>query len=307
MKTIDMHMHTTNSDGNCSTKQVLEQAQKLGLSLISITDHNSVNAYFDLENDEVRNSFSGEIVAGTEITTLFNNVVIEVLTYGFEVRKMKAFLDNYFSEEKLIETRKNEVLFMKKVAKEEGLIFDENFDPSAQSIATFTNFYRHLITFPENESYMLKNKIDSGKTFFRDMVCNDNTKFFFDYTKCYPSIKEISDFAKKNGCKTFLAHPYIYRFENKVDSAFQIVKEGNLSGVEAYHSSASEEMSEVLTEKCKENKLLYSGGSDYHGFYYRKERIGKVVGGEKPLDYGVFEKMNLKPWKNEKVQSIKVN
>ena len=55
---IDIHSHTTYSDGSCSVEELLKEAQKVGLSLLSITDHNSVQAYFELQNSNIRNSFN---------------------------------------------------------------------------------------------------------------------------------------------------------------------------------------------------------------------------------------------------------
>ena len=42
---IDLHIHTTNSDGEFSVVQMLEKAESKGLNIISITDHNNINAY----------------------------------------------------------------------------------------------------------------------------------------------------------------------------------------------------------------------------------------------------------------------
>ena len=46
---IDLHIHTTNSDGEFTTKEILEKAQEKGLEIIAITDHDNINAYDDLD------------------------------------------------------------------------------------------------------------------------------------------------------------------------------------------------------------------------------------------------------------------
>ena len=42
---IDIHSHTTHSDGSFSVKELLKEAERIGLSLLSITDHNTIDAY----------------------------------------------------------------------------------------------------------------------------------------------------------------------------------------------------------------------------------------------------------------------
>ena len=45
---IDLHIHTTNSDGEFTTEEILKKAQEKGLEIIAITDHDNINAYDDL-------------------------------------------------------------------------------------------------------------------------------------------------------------------------------------------------------------------------------------------------------------------
>ena len=59
---IDLHLHTKYSDGSDSVLELLEKAEKLKLEYISITDHDNVNAYKELENKEIRSKFSGKII-----------------------------------------------------------------------------------------------------------------------------------------------------------------------------------------------------------------------------------------------------
>ena len=55
---IDLHMHTKHSDGTDEVIEILEKAQKANLDIISITDHNTVKAYFELENLNIQDYFS---------------------------------------------------------------------------------------------------------------------------------------------------------------------------------------------------------------------------------------------------------
>ena len=86
---IDLHLHTTHSDGTDSVEMLLENAEKNKIEIISITDHDSVGAYFELEkHPEIRKKFSGEIVIGSEIKCFFDNSNIEILAYGIDYNKI---------------------------------------------------------------------------------------------------------------------------------------------------------------------------------------------------------------------------
>ena len=87
MDFIDLHTHTCYS---------LKCADKLELSLFSVTDHNTVDAYDEI--DSLRYLFRGDILPGVELSTVFYGEVIEVLGYGINIVEMKKLIGkNYMS------------------------------------------------------------------------------------------------------------------------------------------------------------------------------------------------------------------
>ena len=84
-KYIDMHTHTNHSDGSSTVENSLKKAEQLGLSIISISDHNTISAYDEIDKNNIRSLYNGEIVPGVEITTTYNGEVIEILGYGFDI------------------------------------------------------------------------------------------------------------------------------------------------------------------------------------------------------------------------------
>lgn len=97
-KYIDMHTHTNHSDGSSTVENSLKKAEELGLSIISISDHNTISAYDEIERNNIRRLYNGEIVPGVEITTTYNGEVIEILGYGFDIQKMRKLLsENVYS------------------------------------------------------------------------------------------------------------------------------------------------------------------------------------------------------------------
>ena len=60
---IDLHVHTTNSDGDFTTLETLIEAEKQGIEILSITDHNNINAYDDLKKLSVQELYKGKIIS----------------------------------------------------------------------------------------------------------------------------------------------------------------------------------------------------------------------------------------------------
>ena len=77
---IDLHSHTTNSDGTWSTKELLEKAENIGLEVFSITDHDTVKSYIEIEQDkDIQAIFKGKLIKGVELNCVFNGIKIEIL------------------------------------------------------------------------------------------------------------------------------------------------------------------------------------------------------------------------------------
>lgn len=92
---IDLHLHTIHSDGTDSVKELLTNAENKNIEIISITDHNSVGAYYELEEEsKLRNIFSGKILVGSELKTIYDKINIEILAYGIDFKKINIVKEN---------------------------------------------------------------------------------------------------------------------------------------------------------------------------------------------------------------------
>ena len=76
---IDLHTHTTYSDGTWSVKKLLTEAEKSNIELLSITDHNSVEAYYEIQENDYSKLFSNRIIKGVELNVIANGSSIELL------------------------------------------------------------------------------------------------------------------------------------------------------------------------------------------------------------------------------------
>ncbi len=121
---IDLHMHTNYSDGTDTVIELLQNAEKANLEIISITDHNTAAAYEELEKIDVAQYYGGRIIPGIEINTKVLGVPIEILGYGIDYKKMKEKIKEVFlplEERNKIEAQR---LYEKCIVA--GIKFEEN-------------------------------------------------------------------------------------------------------------------------------------------------------------------------------------
>lgn len=187
---IDLHVHTTYSDGSYNVLELLNAAQKNRLSLISITDHNTIQAHFELLNPNIRNKFDGEIITGIEITTTYKGETIEVLGYGFDIDKMQHFLnDNVLTFE---EKQLKEYELIKKQYKKIGVIFDEKniqFDPKVES--SRIAFAHEIKKYSQNYKFFLNQEsIKTNTGFTRNEVYNPKSPLYVDESSLFPSLEK---------------------------------------------------------------------------------------------------------------------
>lgn len=263
---IDMHIHTIYSDGIDSVQNIFKNANKLNLSTISITDHNTVSAYEEIMKNDWLKLYKGKLIPGVELKCHFNKEIIELLVYDFRIEEMRQFINNNYSSWEYINRTMTEEF--EKILNS----YDISYDKSIMLTHDFTKYngimelYKSVIGI-DNNQVKIGDEFNKDITeFFRKSVCNEDSRFYVDLSKYYPSIEDIFSFVNKNDGKVFM--PHVYLFSN----GFNILKCINnnyvLDGVECYHPSYELEECQELIKYCKDNNLLISAGSDYHGNGY---------------------------------------
>lgn len=278
---IDLHIHTTTSDGSDEPKDILIKAQQLGLKYISITDHDSIGAYKKLKDISIHNYFDGKLIPGCEFSATHNGKPIEILGYGIDFEVISS--TGLVSDEKFYERENTYLNKMKEVCKNLNLKHTENLSISGKYFATQI-MHADLRKYPENEKCFTKEIWGSLNAFYRTCVNNEESPFFLDQMKDYLTVPEAAALIKKAGGKSFLAHLYGYIVEDHEDFLNSIIALNALDGVECYHSLHSIEQTKHLLIYCSEHDLYSSGGSDYHGMLKPKVKMGESVLGTKIPD-----------------------
>lgn len=276
---IDLHMHTTYSDGSNTVIELLKRAEKAGLKVISITDHDTLRAHMEIERLDVKKYFSGRVINGVEVTTSFKGRRIELLVYDIkDYKKLDAYLSSFHTDEywdNIFTTVREE--FLNRLD-EMGYKYDRSILPEFTSRHKFeTMLYSSMLELnPDLEEKMGSEYCPNVKDFFRKCNLNPKSKFFIDYASYNPPIDDVLAKIKECGGKVFFAHPYAYRLDNPDEFLNDLFNSYKLDGVECFHSVFTKENCTYLMNFAKNKNLLVSGGSDYHGNENRDVRLGFV-------------------------------
>lgn len=284
---VDLHMHTKYSDGTWNTEKILEEAEKANLDYISITDHNSVGAYFDIKNLKLSDVYSGKIITGCEFSCIFNNRRIELLGYNIDIEKTKKWIgENYYFEKYSFQIEFKKLVELCKqynIKLTDNLIYDETKEYPYDTI------YKDILKYPENKMFFTDEELSSANNFFRSASCNKENLLHIDFN-IDPQAKELSDFIRSMNGKVILAHAFVYKFDNTIEVLNELIKNNIIDGIEVYHTEHKKEETEILLNICKENNLLISAGSDCHGDKRKERKIGKIYMGNS-IDNAVVDKL----------------
>jgi len=261
---IDLHTHTVYSDGNSTLLELLKEAEKNKIEILSITDHNTISAYEELKNLKINNLYSGKIINGVEITTTYNSEIIEVLGYGFNVDIMKKLLEkNVLTFE---ENQIKEFNLIKKTYEKIGIkmnIDNIKFDPKKESSRIF--FCNEIKKYKENNKYFLNEESLNSKTgFTRNEVYNPLSPLYVNQAILYPSLNKTIEMIHEAGGLTFLAHPFIYS-KTIANNIEDIILNYEIDGLECYYTTFAKEQTAYLIKMCDNHNLYKSGGTDFHG------------------------------------------
>lgn len=261
---IDLHIHSNYSDGSETVVSILKEAEKRKLEVISITDHDTVKAYRELDKINVENYYKGEIIPGCEFKCLYKEykLPIEILGYGFNVKE----IDNKIDENMNRNIQNRYLSTLKEVGKSIGLHFSESLkiDYKDESYASAV-FSKEINKYPENKKILEDNNIQIKENFYREAQNNPNSIFYIDETYDYLSADVIIELIHQTGGLAFLAHPFEYPIDNILKALEEFINNYKIDGIECYYSLFTEQQILQIEQLCEKYNLLLSGGTDFHG------------------------------------------
>lgn len=258
---IDLHIHSTCSDGLFTVNEILSIASKIRCEMISFVDHNTCMAYKYIQDN--MGIYKGKIISGCEFNTYVIGIPIELLGYDFDVNVMNSFIKKMYPfNQKQIHKYQLE-LFVKKCQKnsieiDEELLFRESSPLNSSSMFDSVHCY------PTNSCFFKTvEDFEDKKSFYRKYVSDPNSPFYCSLEQIYPSPAEIINAIKLCNGKVFIPHIYEYE-DNAIDIFEYLINNYEIDGMEVYYSKFSIKQREMLAKYADNYGLLKSGGSDFH-------------------------------------------
>ena len=241
MKFIDLHTHTNHSDAEITLDFSLAEAEREGLSLFSVSDHNTVSAYTELSG--IRHLFSGNILPAVELSTTFKGDVIEILGYGVNVEKISELIrKNYLTfydkqvKEATLDTEamlaagvKLDEEFVRAMKEEPHTIFDPSCETNRPYLLREMQRHSENVRFFESEEEFLNL---TPQRFSRDYLFNAQSSLYSDQSPLSPDLMTVLDMIKNCGGLAFLAHPFVYS-QNVISSLDDLAASG-IDGIECF-------------------------------------------------------------------------
>lgn len=248
---IDLHCHSTLSDGSLGIEEIIRQAARVGITHLSITDHDTLSGYS-------RARFLGEkygvnIIQGVEMSAWDTQ------------RKSKVHILCYLPQKpdrlEMLCLKSREI--RREVGNEMIEKVMEQFPITPESVLRHCkgceSIYKvHIMRALIDYGYALEfyGALDAQLFHPQNGSCIVN--------RAYPDVLHVLNLIRASRGVAVMAHPMLY---DNLELLEELAAEGKIDGVEVEHYSASPKDRERLREIAKRYDLIVTGGSDFHGLY----------------------------------------
>lgn len=261
---IDLHTHTTASDGTMSPTELVKLAKDVGLDAIAITDHDTLGGV--PEALEAGKKYGVEVIPGTELSLESPEgagwIHLVALWVPEEADELQKALDwviegranrNHEIVEKL-RTLGINTTYDRIAARAKGTIGRPHFAQELLSLGVVSSIDEAFKVWlgDDGRAYVPKRKLTPEQTF--------------------PILQNI-------GATSILAHPFaMYLNHKETERVVKDLRDLGLDGMEVLYSEHSEADTKAYGEMADRLGLLWSGGSDFHGSVKPKIALGKGKG-----------------------------
>lgn len=261
MVRVDLHLHSTCSDGVHPPAEVVRRSAAAGMSAIALADHDNIDGIDDAQ--EEGRKLGVTVISGVELSSQWGSYKdIHLLGYGFDhrhpglQRELTEFQDFRSGRNREIVERVNE-----KLAGEGRAPLDAE---QVQKKAGGTIGRPHIAQALLEAGYVDGN----DEAFERYLIpCNVEKRFF--------PIDQAIELIHSCGGVAVLAHPpYITRDRFELEQLVKLFVTFGLDGIEAYNNGASPDEINWTIGLARKYGLIVTGGSDYHGTNGSEVAIG---------------------------------
>ena len=273
MDTIDLHTHSTFSDGTFTPSQLVKYAEEKGLKAFALTDHDTTEGIKEAKSIET----NVEVISGVEISTRYDKKEIHIV--GLYVNENDADLNKqlkYYREKRV--TRNFEIL-EKLNSLGVNITIDDVKESCTGDVISRAHIAKVLVSKGFVGSYT-----EAFDRYLGDNKCAYVPRETLNY-------EESMELITKAGGVPVLAHPLLYKMsDTNLENMMVKLRQKGLKAVEVYYSTHSNSDTQHVVAMANRVGLIYSGGSDFHGATKPKIDMGTGMG-KLAVPYEILEKI----------------
>lgn len=245
---VDLHVHTTHSDGLLTPAQVVDLAEEKGLQAIAITDHDVLSGIQEaIESSKEKNL---EIIPGVEISTIWGDQEVHILGYLIDVTN--SHLQKSLKKQREVKNLRNRMMIQKLNELGISITLEEILDRKQNE--SDENVGRPHIA----EVLIAKGIVQSMEEAFERYLGRGGLAYVIpERISSMEAVKLI----RKSGGVPVIAHPGLYPQD---DFIHKLVTAG-LGGIEVNHPDHSEKDRYKYLKLAEKYDLIKTAGSDFHG------------------------------------------
>ena len=267
---IDLHVHTTASDGQYTPSQIIQMASEKNISTIAITDHDTVAGLEEGANAAKEHNIT--FVPGTELNISYPTGEFHLLGLGF--KKISSSLEELLAA--LVKNREIRNIQIIEKMREAGV------DITLEEM--YADFPDTVLGRPHFAAELVKKKVVKTRQQAFDRYLAKGRPWYV--ARVGSNLDEAIIAIKESGGIPVIAHPMsLYLSWGKLPDALQNFYERGVMGLEAFHPGARVTECLRLEELAQKIGFFVTAGSDFHGEKIRADRkLGHTCGGRKIED-----------------------
>ena len=270
---IDLHVHSTESDGTLTPEDLVAEAKKVGLAAFALTDHDTCQGV--CKAMPLAASAGIELIPGIELSTDYHGKEVHIVGLYIDIENEQLLKKT--AEYRKCRSERNAL--MVEALRKEGLsiTMEELVAENPDCVITRANIARFLYEHGQIKS-----------------VREAYHRYIGDHCKCYVGRLKVAStdavrLIKEAGGTAILAHPLLYGLSNtNLQKMIDELKPAGLDGLEAIYSTYTTGEEQQMKRLARENGLLISGGSDFHGSNKPDIALGRGQG-HLYIPYSVLE------------------
>lgn len=247
---IDLHTHSTASDGSDSPKDLIEKAVQNKVAFLALTDHDTLAGINEAFGAAV--NYPIVFLQGVELSTHYAGKEMHLLGYGVE--RTSAF-QHFLNEMVESRNRRNREMIEKLHQIGIDLTLEEiRAKAGGEEILSRPHFAQVLV-----EKGYAQSRQDAFTLYLAEGASCYVPRNSVSYEECIEAILRA-------GGVPVLAHPYLLQPSPlALKNIVRVLKEAGLQGLEVWHSDHPQDMQQYYAQIAEEFGLIPTGGSDYHG------------------------------------------